>query len=282
MTNSAALILTDEGRAVFPSPLLPSTDGRGRDNVVYGPDFADEVLVLFERQGLRAVGESAFGVVVDFDDEAVGSGGDARARERHHHVVVSRSVRGVNDDGQVRDAADGGDGREVERVARVLREGAYAALAEYDVVVALGHYVLGGEKPLVEHRGESALQEHGQARAPRAAKEREVLHVARADLYYVAVALDQVNAVLVQSLRNYLQAESLSYVGENLQAVIREALEGVWGGARLERAAAEEASAAASDGLRYLERRLAALDGARARDDRHLFAADCGVADLHD
>src|SRR2546423_1133273 len=180
------------------------------------------------------------------------------------------------------DAADGWDGREVERVARVLREGSDAALAEYDVVVALGHDVLGGEQPLVEHRRQPALQKHRQARAPRAAKEREVLHVARADLYNVAVALDQVNAVLVQSLRHDLQAERLAYVGENLQAVFAEALEGVWRGARLERAAAEEARAASADGLRDLERLLAALDGARACDDRHLVAADCGVADLYD
>src|SRR5881275_3000609 len=287
MTNSAPLILTDESHAVFRLHFclllftFDLTDGRGRDNVVYGPDFVDEVLVLFEREGLRAVGECAFGVVVYFDDESVGSGGHARARERHHHVVVARSVRRVDDDGQVRDASNGGDGREVERVARVLGEGAYAALAEDDVVVALGHYVLGGEKPLVEHRRQPALQEHGHARAPRAAQQREVLHVARADLYHVAVALDQVNAVLVQSFGDYLQAERLAYVCENLHAVFAESLEGVRGGARLERAAAEEARAASADGLRDLERLLAALDGARARDDRHLVAADCGVADLH-
>src|SRR2546423_1779562 len=191
-------------------------------------------------------------------------------------------MRGVNDDWQVRDASNGGDGREVERVARVLREGSDAALAEDDVVVALGHYVLGGQKPLVEHRRQPALQEHGHARAPRAAQQREVLHVARADLYHVAVALDQVNAVLVQSFGHYLQAERLAYVCENLHAVFAESLEGVRGGARLERAAAEEARAASADGLRDLERLLAALDCARAGDDRHLVAADCGVADLHD
>src|SRR2546423_8059229 len=126
MANGALLILTDDSRAVFPSSLLPfaflllpSSYGRGRDHVVYGPDFADEVLVLFERQCLRAVREGAFGVIVDFDDEAVRPGGDARARERHLHVVVTGAVRRVNDDGQVGDTAAGWDGREVERVARV-------------------------------------------------------------------------------------------------------------------------------------------------------------------
>src|SRR5437763_133444 len=152
MTNSAPLILTDESHAVFRLHFclllftFDLTDGRGRDNVVYGPDFVDEVLVLFEREGLRAVGECAFGVVVNFDYES----------------------------------------------------------------------------------------------------------------------------------------ERLAYVGENLHAVFTESLEGVRGGARLECAAAEEARAAAADGLRDLERLLAALDGARARDDRHFVAADCGVADLHD
>ena len=147
-----------------------------------GADFGDEVFVLRDGQRLRAVGEGALGVVVDFDDEAVGPDGDAGPRQRRDHVVLARPVRGVDDDRQVREAADGGDGREVERVARVLREGADAALAEDDVVVALGHHVLGGEQPLVEHGREAALEEHGQRRAPGPAQQGEVLHVARADL----------------------------------------------------------------------------------------------------
>src|SRR5947209_13094775 len=51
-------------------------------------------------------------------------------------------------------------------------------------------------------------------------------------------------------------------------------LKGVRGSARLVRAAAEESHTAATHGLCDLERLLVALDGAGARDDRHLFAVE--------
>src|ERR1044072_1843429 len=95
-----------------------------------GSHLACKLFILFERERLRAVRESPLGLIVDFDDKTVGAAGDARARERRDHMILARAVRGVDDYGEVRDALDGGHGREVERVARMLRECAYAALAE--------------------------------------------------------------------------------------------------------------------------------------------------------
>ena len=94
----------------------------------------------------------------------------------------------------MREAPHRRDGREIQRVTRVLREGADAALAEDDLIVALGHDVLGSQQPFVERRRKAALQKYGQTRLTRAIQQREVLHVARADLNNVAVTFDKINA----------------------------------------------------------------------------------------
>ena len=115
-------------------------------------------------------------------------------------------------------------------------------------------------------------------RAARALQQREVLHVARADLHHVGVTFDQVCARLVNRLGHDSQAELLARLCENLQALFAQTLKRVRRSARLERAAPEEARAAPLDGLGHGEDLLAALDRARARDYRQLVAADSRVA----
>ncbi len=56
------------------------------------------------------------------------------------------------------------------------------ALAEYDAVVAAGHHVLGGEQELLDRRTHATLQEHRAIGLADLRQEREVLHVAGADL----------------------------------------------------------------------------------------------------
>ena len=65
-------------------------------------------------------------------------------------VPVSRAVRRVADDRQVAEPFDNRDRGEVKRVAGSGFVGTNATLAEDDLVVALGHDVLGGEQPLVD------------------------------------------------------------------------------------------------------------------------------------
>ena len=99
---------------------------------------------------------------MNFDNQSVGADGDARASQRDNHVVLARAMRWIDDDRQMRDAANRGNRREVEGVARVLRERAHAALAEHHIVIALRHDVFRGEQPLIQRRGQAALQQHGQ------------------------------------------------------------------------------------------------------------------------
>src|ERR1700731_1807030 len=88
----------------------------------------------------------------------------------------------------MRELFDYGDGGDVEGVARVRFEGANAALAEDDVIVAAGEDVLGAEEQLFHGGGHAALEEYGLADFTEGAKEIIVLHVARADLEDVDVA----------------------------------------------------------------------------------------------
>ena len=86
---------------------------------------------------------------------------------------------------------------EVESVARVVGEGAHAALAQDHVVIALAHDVFGGHQKFFERRRHAALQQHRFFRTPRAFQQREILHVARADLDHVRVLFDQVERFVV-------------------------------------------------------------------------------------
>ena len=155
-------------------------------------DFAHEFGVFGGKDGLDTVGEGFFGLVMDFDEKAVGAYGDGGAGERENFVAFAGAVRGVDQDGEVATLFDGGDDGEVEGVAGEVREGTDAALAEHDIVVAFGEDVLGGHQKFVEGGGHTALEEHGEFGAAGAFEKREILHVARADLDNVGILLDEV------------------------------------------------------------------------------------------
>jgi hypothetical protein len=63
---------------------------------------------------------------------------------------------------------------------------------------------------------------------PGPAQQREVLHVARADLNHVAVTFDEIDACFVECFRNDLQAVNFAHVGEYFESFFAEALKRVW------------------------------------------------------
>ena len=134
--------------------------------------------------------------------------------------------------------------REVERVARVIGERPHAALAQHHVVVALGHDVLGRQQQLFERRRHAALQQHRLARAAGALEQREVLHVARADLDAVGVLLDELQRLVIDRFGDDRQVELFADARQDLQRLLAQSLERVRRGARLVRAAAEQLAAA--------------------------------------
>ena len=222
---------------------------------------------LIGKQRLHAVGERAVRIVVHFDDQAVGSHGDGGAGKRRHLVALAGAVAGIDDDGQMAQALHGGHDAEIERVAGVIGEGAHAALAQDDVVVALAHDVLGGHQKFFQRGGDAALQQDGLAGASGALEQREILHVAGADLDDIGVLVDQVERFVIHRFGDDQQAEAVADFGHDLQPLFAEPLERIRRGARLEGAAAEELGSGAGHALGDGEGLLAALDGARAGDD---------------
>ena len=65
--------------------------------------------------------------------------------------------------------------------------------------------VLRRQQPLLDRRGDAALEHHRLARAAELAEQREVLHVARADLEDVGVLADHLDLAGVHHLGDELQ-----------------------------------------------------------------------------
>ena len=141
--------------------------------------------------------------------------------------------------------------------------------------VALGEDVLGGEEELLHRGGHAALEEDRLARAAGAAQEREVLHVARADLHDVGVLGDQVRRPRGRcaSVTTAIPVSSRARAS-SLQALLAHPLEGVGGGAGLEGAAAQDGGAGVAQPVRDLQDLRLRLHGAGARHDHDLAAAD--------
>jgi hypothetical protein len=215
-------------------------DGRGD-----APHFFHQAGEFFGLERLGAVGEGAVGIGVDFDHEAVGAGGDRGPGHGRHVVPVAGAVAGVADDRQVALGLDDGDGVEVEGEAGRGLEGADAALAENDVVVALGHDVFGGLQVFADERGHAALEQDGDAGVADGGKQGVVLAVARADLEHVGVFDELIDVGDADDFGDDFEAGFGAGFGEVFERFFAQPLEGVGGGARLESAAAKKLRAGA-------------------------------------
>ena len=241
-------------------------------------DFGKEFGELVGEDGLDAVGEGFVGFVVDFDEEAIGADSDGGAGKGQNFVALAGAVRGIDEDGQVAALLDGGNDGKIEGVAGEVGEGAHAALAEHDVVVALGEDVFGGHEKFVERGGHAALEKDGKFGAAGALEEREILHVARADLDDVGVFLDEVQGFVVDGFGDDAEAELLADMREDFQAREAESLERVRRSTRLIGAAAEKADAGGLELLGNGEALLFGFDGAWSGDHGDVRAADEDVA----
>jgi hypothetical protein len=114
--------------------LAKSAAHRTRDLV----DLIMEAGQLYQGHGLLAVGERFGGVGMEFNQQAVGSGGDGGARRRQHEVGPAGRVAGIGDHRVRRHLLHIGDGVGVERIAGETVKRADAALAEDDPLIIPG------------------------------------------------------------------------------------------------------------------------------------------------
>src|SRR5258708_38198471 len=134
---------------------------------------------------------------MNLDYQAIGSNGDGGAGEWRHFVALAGAVAWIDHDGQVAEALDRRHDAEIECVAGVIGESPHSALAENYVVVALAHDVLGGHEKFFERSRDAALQQDGFAGASGALEQREVLHVAGADLDDIGVLVYKIERFVI-------------------------------------------------------------------------------------
>src|SRR5215470_11410561 len=156
-------------------------------------------------------------------------------------MAFSGSVAGVDENRKVTALLDGGNDREVERVAGKIGKRADAAFAKHDVVIAFGQDVFGSHQEFVESSGHAALQQDWFFRAAGALEQGEILHVARADLNDIGVFFHEVERFVVDGLGDDAIAKFVAHLGQNFQARFAESLKTIRGGAWFVGAAAEEA-----------------------------------------
>ena len=230
-------------------------------------DFVHHALELIGIDRLWSVGERLVGLMMYFDQDAVGAHRDRRPRHGQHLVALAGAVAGIDEDGQVAQLLHGGNNAQIESVAGVVGKGSHAALAQNHLVIALAHDVLGGHQELVEGSAHAALQQHRLPQPPGMLQQRKILHVARADLDHVGPLGDQAQGFVVDGFGDDPQAEFVPDFGHDLQRFKAQALECIGRSARLVSAAAEELRAGCGHLLGDSERLLAALDRAGAGDD---------------
>ncbi len=209
--------------------------------------------------------------MVRLDDQTISLRRHARLAERNDQVAPAGGVRRVDDHRKVREPLRHDYRREVQREARRRLERPYPPLAQDHVLPALFGYVLRRQQPLFDRRREAPLEDDavvgpGDRRAD-ALQEREVRHVARAYLDDLRVLHDELYILGVHDLGDGLEAELARDLGEYLQALLAQALEGVRGGAGLEGAAADILVSGLFDGLGRGDELVVALDGAGAGDN---------------
>ncbi len=130
---------------------------------------------------------------------------------------------------------------EVQGVAHTGLKGADAALAEDNVLVALGHDVLGAHHELFQRVGQAALEQHRLFLAADGLEQLKVLHIAGTHLDEVYV-LEQGQVLGVHDLGDDGEAGGAAGQLEQVQTLAAHSLEGVGRGAGLERAAAQQGS----------------------------------------
>ncbi len=121
------------------------------------------------------------------------------------------------------------------------------------------------------------FKQHRQLRPPGALQQGIVLHIPGADLDHVGVLLDQLQRFVVQRLGHNAQPEALPHLGHDAQSGLAHALEGIWGGARLVRPAAQELRSRPGYLLGYRKSLLPALNRAWSGDHGNVLAADRGI-----
>ena len=123
-------------------------------------------------------------------EKSVSPAGGRGERHRDDQVAHSRSMRRVDNDGQVGLPLHVGNCIEIKRVARRSFERAYAPFAQDDLFVACCEQIFSCEEKILDLGCKSPLQEHGLVDLAHCLQQREILHVSRTNLDHVRLLGD--------------------------------------------------------------------------------------------
>ena len=241
-----------------------------------------QVFKLGREKRLGTVAERLVRLMVDFDHQPVGADRGGSPGQGNHLVAAAGRMAGIDDDGQMALLLDIGDGREVQRVATVVDKGANPALTEDDLDVAAFHDILRRHQPFVDGGGHAAFQHDRPVGAAGAPQQAEILHVARADLDHVGVFLNNIECFEIHHFGDHGQAGFVSHLGQDLQPLHTQPLEGIGRSARLESTAAEHLRAGVLDFRGNGQCLRFAFDGTGPGDQCLVAITDGEVADGND
>ena len=158
-------------------------------------------------------------------------------------------------------------------------EGADAAFAEHDLLIADREDVFRSAEPFVDGAGEAALEQDRAIDLAELAQEVEVLHVPGADLEDVDQLRHAPDLVDGHDLADDRHARGPAGRGEQLEAFPSEPLERVRRGSRLEDPTAQDLRARLTNRARGGIDLVGGLHGAGSRHHEETAAADQQVAD---
>src|SRR5580692_74676 len=215
---------------------------------------------------------------MDFDNQPIRTDGHGCPRKRSNFIPLAGALARIDNNRQVAKPLHRRNHTQIERVAGVVGESAYPALAQNHVVVAFAHHILGRHQKFFQRRRHATLHHDRPLRSARTPEQRVVLHIARANLNDVGVLLHQVERFMVNGLGNCPQAKILTHVSHDLQAFFAQTLKRIRRCAWLVSSAAKELRPRTLDALSHSKRLLPALNGARPGDNRESRATNRGIA----
>src|SRR5215217_5667735 len=145
----------------------------------------------------------------------------------------------IDDDRQMRFRLQNWNSAQIERVARGSLKRADAALTEDHIGVTLAQDVFGAHYQIINRGAESPLEHHGKSAASDFLQQREIVHVASANLKTIRVLFDHRQIAGVHHFRNHREAGFRAGFSEKSQSIFTQSLKTVRRSARLKCASAE-------------------------------------------
>ena len=200
-----------------------------------------------------AVAHSSFWRWVYFDDQSVGASGDSCGGHVGDQVSVSRSVRGINHDGQVSLLSQVGNGGQRQSESSVTLEGADTPFAKHDVRISLIQNVFGSQQQFVHSGAGAAFEQDRSIGISDCLEESIVLHISGTDLQNIRVFCDEIDVIGRHDFGNNGESCFFASCGEQFQAFFFHPLETVGTGARFECSATQRRGARCPHGFGSLQ-----------------------------